>query len=125
MNENIKDRLDEEIIRAIEDLNDLEDGTDEKIKAAQYIQKLIEIDEADALLKEQRNSLPEKQVREAEQNKKENVLAYAKLGIEVIGILVPAAIYAVWLKRGFEFEKNGVYSSGTFRNLWGRIKPTR
>lgn len=48
-----------------------------------------------------------------------------KVVIDGAAVIIPAVIYNVWMKRGFEFEENGTYTSNTFRNLFGRYKPTK
>ena len=50
---------------------------------------------------------------------------YFRVGIAVAEIGLPLIFYAVWMKRGFEFEENGAYTSTTFRGLFNRFKPTK
>ena len=48
---------------------------------------------------------------------------YSTIACGVAGIVVPALIYNLWMKRGFEFEKEGTYTSTTFRNMFSKFKP--
>ena len=48
-----------------------------------------------------------------------------KLVIDGVTIVAPIAFYNVWMKRGFIFETTGTYTSNTFKNLFGRFKPTK
>ena len=43
--------------------------------------------------------------------------------VKLTEIGVPAVIYNVWMKRGFEFEQTGTYCSNTFKNLIGKFRP--
>ena len=63
----------------------------------------------------------------ANQNQKKEMAKdrWIKIGIAAAEILIPITFYGVWMKRGFEFEKEGTYTSHTFRNLFGRFKPTK
>lgn len=54
----------------------------------------------------------------------DDVLKMIELGISALGVIVPAMLYATFLKRGFKFEEDGVYTSGTMKNLTGKLKPT-
>lgn len=54
----------------------------------------------------------------------EEVLKLIELGISAMGIVVPAVLYSTYLTRGFKFEEDGVYTSGTMKNLAGRMRPT-
>ena len=50
---------------------------------------------------------------------------YVKLGVAVAELVLPLAFYGTWMKMGFEFEKEGTFTSSTFKNLFNRFKPTR
>lgn len=47
---------------------------------------------------------------------------FIKIGSEIAIVLVPTIFYNVWMKRGFEFEETGTFTSNTFKNLWGKFK---
>jgi len=48
-----------------------------------------------------------------------------KIGAEVIGVVAPLVFYGVWMNRGLEYEKEGSYTSTTFKGLIGKFKPTK
>jgi hypothetical protein len=50
---------------------------------------------------------------------------YIRAALDVFGVVVPIVFYGIWMKRGFEFEKEGTFTSTTFRGLFGKFKPTR
>ena len=55
--------------------------------------------------------------------KKQNILQHVKdFGQLAIGTGT-LVLYAVMMSRGFKFEEDGTYTSDTFRNLRGKIKP--
>ena len=49
---------------------------------------------------------------------------YFRYGLEAVGIILPLICYGIWMKKGFQFEQNGTYTSTTFRGLFNRFKPT-
>ena len=49
---------------------------------------------------------------------------YVKLGVAVAELVLPLAFYGAWMRMGFEFEKEGTFTSSTFKNLFNRFKPT-
>ena len=58
-------------------------------------------------------------------NKDNKILSAIKCGIDIAGIVLPLAFYGVWMNRGLEFEKEGSFTSATFKGLLGKFKPTR
>lgn len=50
---------------------------------------------------------------------------YLKRGIEIAGVVVPLIFYASWMAAGFEFEKEGTFTSSTFKGLIQKFKPTK
>lgn len=114
MNEKSRKLLDEEITRALTDLEYLDDGSEDKLKAAEYIKQLMSIENES-----------ESKDFDQKMEKKKNIQAYIKMGVEFIGITLPIGFYAVWLKRGMKFEETGTYTSQTFRTLWSRFKLTK
>ena len=57
-------------------------------------------------------------------NKRQVVKDYVQMSCAVAGVVVPAVLYNTWMKRGFQFEKEGTYTSTTFRNMFSKFKPT-
>ena len=58
-------------------------------------------------------------------NKDNKILTAVKYGIDIAGIVLPLAFYGVWMNRGLEFEKEGSFTSATFKGLLGKFKPTK
>ena len=58
-------------------------------------------------------------------NKDNKLLTAVKYGIDIAGIVLPLAFYGVWMNRGLEFEKEGSFTSTTFKGLLGKFKPTK
>ena len=50
---------------------------------------------------------------------------YFRIGIAAAELIIPLIFYGVWMRKGFKFEETGTYTSGTFRNFFGRLKPTK
>lgn len=48
-----------------------------------------------------------------------------KIVCEAATILVPIKFYGMWLEQGFNFEKDGTFTSTTFRGLFNKFKPTK
>ena len=44
------------------------------------------------------------------------------LGVQAAGIILPIMFYGSWMKKGFEFEKTGTFTSNTFKSLIGKFK---
>lgn len=60
-----------------------------------------------------------------EQANEEKKHTWIKHGIEIFGISLPVVFYGFWMRRGFEFERNGYISSSVFKGLISKFKPTR
>ena len=44
--------------------------------------------------------------------------------VQALGIVLPLSFYAVWMKRGLQFEETGSFTSKTFQGLTKFFKPT-
>lgn len=49
----------------------------------------------------------------------------AKLGVDIATVVLPLGFYGLWMKRGFEFEKTGTFTSNVFRGLFNKFRPTK
>ncbi len=118
MDQTMEETLDRQIQVEIEKLSVMEDGSEEKSRAIEGINKLyrLKIDqdknESDALI-------------ETVKANNQTLADRAKLVIDIMGIIVPIGFYGIWMKRGFEFEKEGFYTSKTFQGLTKFFKPTK
>lgn len=114
----LKDMLESEIKSEIENLSTLEPGSDKHSTAVKSLSELYKLNiEEDAHKKDDDN----KNIQLKEQNKDR----YIRLALEAASIVLPLVFYGIWMKRGFEFEKEGTYTSTTFRGLFGKFKTTK
>lgn len=129
MDGEIKEMLGEEIKAGLSDLSSLETGSKEKSEAIDDLVKLykLKIEESKAEMDylkeidEHKRSDRAKREQLSEQVKDR----YFKLGIAAAELVLPLMFYAAWMKRGFQFEKDGTYTSTTFRGLFNRFRPTK
>jgi hypothetical protein len=146
MNKDIKSKIEEYVLQELENLKQLksdEDGYNDRAKnGVSRIDTLVNLLQKDETIKndlhletrkidcaEIKNN-SEVELKKEELNIKSNVdveLKYdrwIKVGCEVAKVAVPIIFYNAWMKKGFQFEETGTYTSNTFRNLFGRFKPT-
>nr|DAU70723.1 MAG TPA: hypothetical protein [Caudoviricetes sp.] len=129
MGEENRNLLEEEIRTEIENLAHLKSGSQEYIAAVDCLTKLYKLKiEEDKNAAEQ---IEKFESREIEQNFKAAQLEesvkdrYFRIGTAVVELVLPLAFYGVWMRRGFEFEKEGTFTSQTFRGLFSRFRPTK
>lgn len=132
----IKRLLDEEIRNEIRELSSLKSGTKEKSAAIDDLAALyrLKIEESknemdfqtkcslqDAEEKQQvrENALERVRIREQAKDR------YFRLGTATAELILPLIFYAAWMKRGFQFEETGTFTSATFRGLFNRFRPTK
>lgn len=129
MGKEIKELLEEEIKSEIENLSSLEAGSQQHSTAVESLAKLykLKIEEDKSSMEcyekeENRNmeiDLKRNQMDEAVKDR------YFRLGIAAAELVLPLVFYGIWMNRGFKFEKDGTYTSQTFRSLFSRFKPTK
>lgn len=101
------DKYDSLINFGLKTANNMEDGSQEKLRAIEYVERLQKLK-----LEEQKS----------ESDKKDKWIDRSiKIGLALIEIGAPLALYAIFMNKGFEFEKEGTFTSMTFKNLIGRI----
>lgn len=136
MEENIKDLLSEVIATEIQALSGMNSGSKEKSTAIEDLTKLYKLrieenksewdadekynrrvmdDEANTREDEVKRTQIEEQVKER----------YFRIGIAAAELMVPLLFYGIWMKKGFQFEETGTYTSTTFRGLFNRFRPTK
>lgn len=132
----IKMMLEEEIKSQIENLEYLENGSDEKASAIEDLVRLyklkIEEEKIQLEFEDKRERLNE-EIENHEQEEKlkkrqldEQIIdRYFKVGIAAAEIMLPLLFYASWMRKGFKFEENGTFTSTTFRGLFNRFRPTK
>lgn len=129
MEENIRNLLDEEVVRQIQQLDQLESGSKEMTLAVNDVTKLykLRIDETKIQMDyndkvDSMNAQADNLNIQVDQNTKDR---YLKLIIAGAELLVPLVFYAVWMHQGFKFEETGSIASSTFRGLISRFRPTK
>lgn len=56
---------------------------------------------------------------------KEKLFEGGKIAVEVVSIVAPIVFYGIWMSRGLEFEKEGTFTSNTFKGLIGKFRPSK
>lgn len=154
MDKKLEDLLREEIENQIEGLPNFESGSEEKLRAIKSVAELykLKIDEdkaateaddkaarrdIDSADKSERRKMEsarndnEADISEREMKLKERQLTeqnkerYTKIGIAAAELVLPLMFYAFWMNKGFKFEKDGTFTSTTFRGLFNRFRPTK
>lgn len=129
MGEEIKELLEEEIKSEIKNLSSLEAGSQQHSAAVESLAKLYKLK-----IEEDKSSMDyyeKEENRNTEINLKCNQMdeavkdRYFRLGISAAELILPLMFYGIWMNRGFKFEKDGTYTSQTFRSLFSRFKPTK
>lgn len=118
MDEEIKKLLDGEIKAEIQNLSNMEDGSDEKSLAVENLVKLFKV-KIDASKNER--DLSDKKDQFGEQIKDR----YFRLGIAAAELILPLIFYGIWMRKGFKFEETGTYTSTTFKGLFNRFRPSK
>ena len=154
MDNEIRQKLEEEILNKLDNLQDLECGSKESSIEIDDLVKLYKLSieerklELDFDEKEKRIDVDKDRYQqdydiknsglvEAEETrlheelfKKEQLNEMRKdrlfkVGIDTAGIIIPMIFYAIWMRKGFKFEETGTFTSTTFRGLFNRFRPTK
>ena len=125
MNKEIIELMESEIVTLIKELSMHQPGTKEYDDITKAIDSLYA-----TLNKEKSLMLEEVKIEndlelQRDVNKDNKILSAIKCGIDIAGIVLPLAFYGVWMNRGLEFEKEGSFTSATFKGLLGKFKPTK
>ena len=126
--EDMKDMLDDVIREEIQILTSLQ-SADEKSSVIDCIVKLYKLrieetkNESDSI--EKFDARENEQLLKKEQFDHDKKMALIKIGLETMGIVLPLIFYGMWMKRGLKFEETGTFTSTTFRNLFGKFRPTK
>ena len=118
MDKHIKHLINEEIKNEIEDLSSLEAGSEEKSRAIDDITKLCKLTTED----DQSEIGKYNDKEQLNEQKKDRCV---KIGIAAAEIVLPLIFYAVWMRKGLKFEETGSFTSGTFKGLINRFRPTK
>lgn len=129
MGEENRSLLEEEIRTEIKRLAALESGSQEHTTAVDSLTKLYKLK-----LEEDKNAVEHMEKIENRESDKDYKYAqmdeavkdrYIRIGIAAAELIIPMVFYGIWMRRGFEFEKDGTFTSQTFRGLFSRFKPTK
>lgn len=129
MSEN-QEKLDLEIARQLEILEKLSPSDGEKYElAVDSLAKLYKLrieeekNEREADLADCQAEVDnEEKEKEAKDRKFDRWLHF---GLDMASIVVPIVFYNIWMNKGFRFEKDGTFTSTTFKNLFHLFKPTK
>lgn len=121
----IEESMDNEIERRIDELSQLELGSEKYIAAVKGIAGLynLRLDQTKMEIA-YGNQKDEIDIRKAELEKEEldrkirNRLAVAEIG-------APLMFYAIWFYAGFKFETTGNFTSGIFKEIRSKFKPAK
>lgn len=129
MGEENRSLLEEEIKTEIKRLASLNSGSQEHTTAVDSLTKLYKLK-----LEEDKNAVEHMEKIENRESDKDYKYAqmdeavkerYIRIGIAAAELIVPVIFYGIWMRRGFEFEKDGTFTSTTFRGLFSRFRPTK
>ncbi len=134
--QNIEGLLNEEIAEQIQALSEMPSGSKEKSAAIDDLATLyrLRIEENksmwDADEKYNRRVMDEKSGENDCSFKERQITEqikdrYFRVGIAAAELLIPLMFYGIWMNRGFKFEETGTFTSGTFKGLINRFKPTK
>lgn len=126
--------LEEEISDEIENLGNLEQGSEEHSEAVESIAKLYKLK-----LEEDRNEKETEKVKndfeelkkqneatkalEEEKIKEAKIDRYCRIGVTLVSVTLPLMVYGHWYKRGLKFEETGTLTSTTLRGVISKFNP--
>lgn len=118
----IYDSLVKQIESDIADLENLSPDSDEYKNRIDNIAKLhkLSVDELKSSLDYEDRRL--KIDNTDDRNKKDDIDKLITHCIDVAGIVLPICFYTIWMRRGLEYEKDGAFTSTTFRNLISKFR---
>ena len=120
----LNERLNEELERRFEDLENLETGSDEQGKATDNIVKLYKLRMDENEQENSKNADEDKAVLERhkleleEQIAKDDKLIRILTTVTSVGVTIAGfAVGSHWYGKGFKFEETGTICSSTFKGL--------
>lgn len=125
MNKEIIELMESEIITLIKELSMHQPGTKEFDNITKAIDALYATLNKEKLLMLEEVKIENDLELQRNVNKDNKILSAIKCGIDIAGITLPLIFYGIWMNRGLEFEKEGSFTSATFKGLLGKFKPTK
>lgn len=120
----LNERLDKELERRFEDLENLKTGSDEQDKATDNIVKLYKLRMDENEQENSKNADEDKAVLERhkleleEQKAKDDKLIRILTTVTSVGVTIAGfAVGSHWYGKGFKFEETGTICSSTFKGL--------
>lgn len=120
----LNERLDKELERRFEDLENLKTGSDEQCKATDNIVKLYKLRMDENEQENSKNADEDKAVLERhkleleEQKAKDDKLIRILTTVTSVGVTIAGfAVGSHWYGKGFKFEETGTICSSTFKGL--------
>ena len=120
----LNERLDKELERRFEDLENLKTGSDEQGKATDNIVKLYKLRMDENEQENSKNADEDKAVLERhkleleEQKAKDDKLIRILTTVTSVGVTIAGfAVGSHWYGKGFKFEETGTICSSTFKGL--------
>lgn len=120
----LNERLNKELERRFEDLENLETGSDEQGKATDNIVKLYKLRMDENEQENSKNADEDKAVLERhkleleEQKAKDDKLIRILTTVTSVGVTIAGfAVGSHWYGKGFKFEETGTICSSTFKGL--------
>ena len=120
----MNERLDKELERRLEDLENLTTGSDEQGKATDNIVKLYKLRMDENEQENSKNADEDKAVLERhkleleEQKAKDDKLIRILTTVTSVGVTIAGfAVGSHWYGKGFKFEETGTICSSTFKGL--------
>lgn len=128
--------LDRKITELLEQIENLEAGSEERARAVKDVSELIRVRtekykvEMDATLRDDQLKLEEKKVeresaRNVDQDENQKKFKWLDAGIRIGEFVLTMTTYGLLFRKGLKFEETGTWRSPFFRNLWSRFKPTK
>ena len=129
MEEEDREMLEKRIGEVLDELANTEFGNEEREAVIEELTKLykLKIDETKSLLDyDEKTQIREADERFKQEQMKEQVKdRWIRVGTAAAELVIPLIFYGIWMRRGFEFEETGAYTSTTFRGLFSRFRPTK
>ena len=118
--EDSKTLLDEEIVMLLNDMANMEAGSDEKRRAVENLDRLYKLKiEEQRAQSEDDDKYVTRVLKETEQ-KNQTILQWVKIGVEATIGLGGLVIGAINYHKGLKFEENGTVTSTFFKSIIGK-----
>lgn len=133
MNKTSKELLEDNIVIALNELDESSEDYKDKVEAVTKLYKLKieetrvqnEADEKVERLKFEHEKYNEDEFNHQDDIRRDEKDRWWKRGLEAASIIGPLVFYGIWMNKGFKFEETGTIGSSTFRSLTRFFKPTK